>query len=267
MPRGRAGKLSARPPKNVVVDAEFVKSVQQRPNHMLVDARAPVFYTGIQPTMNDKSGHIPGAVNIPFTQITDNELLIDRARVEALFRKAGVKPGDTVVVYCHVGQQATAVVFARAAARPPVRALRRRVPGLGGQQPGSRWRSESKVRRGRTPIRTWPASASGLVLLAAYVVVGQGLGASGAFASVVAAGTAAVQGTTRAVMLAGGRALSAARHREPAARLAGARARWASSLGGFASAWLAGRLRRDTERGARRQRRRSGCSPRSAAAC
>ena len=93
-----------------MVDAEFVKSVPQRPNHALVDARAPVFYTGIEPTMN-KSGHIPGAVNIPFTQITDNELRIDKARVEALFRQAGVRPGDTVVVYCHIGQQATAVIF------------------------------------------------------------------------------------------------------------------------------------------------------------
>ena len=107
-----AGKLSARPPKSLVVDAEFVKSVRQRPNHTLVDARAAVFYQGIQPTMNNLSGHIPGAVNIPFTEITDTELRIDRAHIEGLFRKAGVKPGDTVVAYCHVGQQATAVVFA-----------------------------------------------------------------------------------------------------------------------------------------------------------
>ena len=107
-----AGKLSARPPKRLVVDAEFVKSVRQRPNHTLVDARAAVFYQGIQPTMNNLSGHIPGAINIPFTEITDTELRIDRARIEGLFRKAGVKPGDTVVAYCHVGQQATAVIFA-----------------------------------------------------------------------------------------------------------------------------------------------------------
>ena len=40
----------------------------------------------------------------------------------------------------------------------------------------------------------------GLVLLAAYVVVGQGLGASGAFASVVASGTAAIQPTYAAVV-------------------------------------------------------------------
>src|SRR4051812_27581133 len=37
----------------------------------------------------------------------------------------------------------------------------------------------------------------GLVLLTAYVLVGRGLGASGAFASVVAAGTAAIGGAGR----------------------------------------------------------------------
>ena len=106
------GTLKARAPKNLVVDADFVKSVRQRPNHTLVDARAAVFYQGIQPTMNNLSGHIPGAVNIPFTEITDNEMRIERARIEGVFRKAGVKPGETVVAYCHVGQQATAVIFA-----------------------------------------------------------------------------------------------------------------------------------------------------------
>jgi thiosulfate/3-mercaptopyruvate sulfurtransferase len=112
VPAPAAGKLSARPVNPVVVDAAFVSSVAQRPNHTLVDARAAVFYTGIQPTMAGKAGHIPGAVNIPFTEITDTQLLIDRTRMEALFRKAGVKAGDTVVAYCHVGQQATAVIFA-----------------------------------------------------------------------------------------------------------------------------------------------------------
>ncbi|HEY7188294.1 MAG TPA: rhodanese-like domain-containing protein [Vicinamibacterales bacterium] len=110
-PPAAFGNLMVRPPKSVVVDADFVKSVRQRPNHVLVDARAAVFYKGVEPTMNNQAGHIPGAVNIPFTEITDNDLRIDRARVEALFRKAGVKAGDTVVAYCHVGQQATAVIF------------------------------------------------------------------------------------------------------------------------------------------------------------
>jgi uncharacterized membrane protein YedE/YeeE len=88
----------------------------------------------------------------------------------------------------------------------------------------------------------------GLVLLAAYVVVGQGLGASGAFASVVASGTAVVQGTT----LAAASPAVAPYLRDGIAsplqdwlvlELAGV------MLGGFSSAWLAGRLRHATERG------------------
>ena len=111
VPPAARGTLAAKPPKPVVVDADFVKSIPSRQNYKLVDARAPVFYNGTEPTMNGLRGHIPGAVNIPFTQITDDNQTIDRARVAALFAAAGIKPGDTVVAYCHVGQQGTAVVF------------------------------------------------------------------------------------------------------------------------------------------------------------
>jgi thiosulfate/3-mercaptopyruvate sulfurtransferase len=111
VPTVTPGKLSARPTKSVVVDASYVQSITQKPAHVLVDGRAPVFYAGINATYGG-SGHIPGAVNIPFTEIIDSNLMVDRARIEALFRAAGVKPGDTVVAYCHIGQQGTAVVFA-----------------------------------------------------------------------------------------------------------------------------------------------------------
>jgi thiosulfate/3-mercaptopyruvate sulfurtransferase len=111
VPAAARGTLSVRPAKPVVVDAEFVKSIASRPNTRLVDARAAVFYSGIEPTMNGAKGHIPGAVNIPFSKITDDNMLVDRERVAALFAASGIKPGDTVVAYCHVGQQGTAVVF------------------------------------------------------------------------------------------------------------------------------------------------------------
>ena len=38
----------------------------------------------------------------------------------ALFAKAGVQPGDTIVGYCHVGQQATAMLFAARSLGHPV---------------------------------------------------------------------------------------------------------------------------------------------------
>jgi len=106
------GKLTPRAPKNIIVDADFVKSLPQRPGFRLVDGRAPVYYRGIEPTMNGKSGHIPGAINIPFSEIADSQNVIDRDRVSKLFERAGIKSTDTIVGYCHVGQQATAMLFA-----------------------------------------------------------------------------------------------------------------------------------------------------------
>ena len=88
----------------------------------------------------------------------------------------------------------------------------------------------------------------GLVLLAAYVLVGHGLGASGAFSSVVAAGTAAVQGVPTA---ASSPALAPYLDRGLASPLQD----WlvlelfGVLMGGLASALLAGRYRRTVERG------------------
>lgn len=105
------GSLRARPTKAVTVDAEYVKGIGTKPAHTLVDGRAPVFYNGINASF-DSYGHIPGAISIPFTEILDSQLMVDTARLEGIFRKAGVKAGDTVIAYCHLGQQGTAVVFA-----------------------------------------------------------------------------------------------------------------------------------------------------------
>lgn len=88
----------------------------------------------------------------------------------------------------------------------------------------------------------------GLVLLAAYVVVGHGLGASGGFASVAAAGTALVAGTDTVARAAATAPYLTDGLRSPLTdwfvlELAGVIA------GGFASAWLAGRVRLRIDRG------------------
>jgi thiosulfate/3-mercaptopyruvate sulfurtransferase len=81
-----------------------------------VDARDTPFFLG---TFNGgfrqrgPQGHIPGAYNIPFGTVVDSAgrmLGVDELRT--LFRSVRAKPGDTVVTYCHVGQQATLVWFA-----------------------------------------------------------------------------------------------------------------------------------------------------------
>jgi thiosulfate/3-mercaptopyruvate sulfurtransferase len=118
VPRITPGTLQAPAPRNLVVDAEFVKSIGQRPNHKLVDARAPVFYQGIE-GMHGKAGHIPGAINIPHGDFESG--VIDRAMLEKTFRAAGINAGDTVVVYCHVGQYGRWIVFAARALGHPAR--------------------------------------------------------------------------------------------------------------------------------------------------
>ena len=120
----KPGKITPRPTQPLIVDADFVKSHIRTPGYTIVDARNTVFYDGPiqEPSGNDAMGHprekivpshVPGAVNIVFESVFDdtNHLLPD-ARLREMFANAGVKPNDTIVAYCHVGQQATALLFA-----------------------------------------------------------------------------------------------------------------------------------------------------------
>ena len=98
------------------VTAEWVAENAKVFGYKVIDARAPVFYDGLQAGFGASpslKGHIPGAVSLPFTSVTAaDHRLKSPAELRALFAAAGVKPGDKVAVYCHVGQQATAVQFA-----------------------------------------------------------------------------------------------------------------------------------------------------------
>jgi thiosulfate/3-mercaptopyruvate sulfurtransferase len=115
-PAARKGKLAALKTRPIVVDAEFVRAHLGAPGFKVIDGRAAVYYDGIETGgmhENDRTGHVAGAGSVPFTSITNDErLLRSPAELEALFTKAGVKPGDTVIGYCHIGQQTTAMLFA-----------------------------------------------------------------------------------------------------------------------------------------------------------
>ena len=112
--KGTLSPLKTRP---IVVDADWVKANVGKPGISVVDGRAAAFYDGVQAggghSGRHRSGHIAGAKSIPFTEITNDQLqLKSPAELSAIFAKAGVKPGDTVVGYCHIGQQATGMLFA-----------------------------------------------------------------------------------------------------------------------------------------------------------
>ena len=111
---GHLSRLTFRP---LLADAAFVRGHVTAPGYVVVDARAPDFYSGARtggaPTRPHKTGHIAGARSVPFASVTTEDLkLASPEAIAAQFKAAGVRPGDTVIAYCHVGQQASATLFA-----------------------------------------------------------------------------------------------------------------------------------------------------------
>ncbi len=124
VPPARVGKLSALKIKPLVIDAAFVKSHAGAKGFAVVDARDATYYNGTDTAerMGEKqrTGHIHGALSVPFSDSYDGGSLKSPAALEALFTKAGVKPGDTVIGYCHIGMQATAMLLAAQSLGHPV---------------------------------------------------------------------------------------------------------------------------------------------------
>ena len=121
VPAPRVGVLSPLHLQNLVVDAAWVQKHLRSKGYAIVDGRAASFYDGVEAT-GLRKGHIPGARSVPFTDVADDKLRLKKIEdLRELFDKAGVQPGDTVVGYCHIGQQATAMLFAARLLGHPVR--------------------------------------------------------------------------------------------------------------------------------------------------
>ena len=106
------GKIAAHPRPEIVANADWVSAHLDRPGTDIVDARASVYYTGDKGDGTPRKGHIPGATNLPYTSIVDEQdKFKTKDALEQLFRDAGIKPGDLVVSYCHIGQRATVIYF------------------------------------------------------------------------------------------------------------------------------------------------------------
>jgi len=107
--------LTPRPRPEIVADLEFVRANLETRGLAVVDARLPEFYTGASDGGGriPRPGHIVGAKSLPFTDLAgeDGRFKSPEA-IAARFRQAGIGDGDTVVSYCHIGQQATVVYFA-----------------------------------------------------------------------------------------------------------------------------------------------------------
>lgn len=106
------GHLSPLKMQPLVVDAAFVQAHAQAPGYDLIDAREAILYGGLIAKLHG-DGHIPGARSMPFTSVVDADgKLKSPDELKALFAKAGYRPGDHMIVYCHIGRKAGSVIFA-----------------------------------------------------------------------------------------------------------------------------------------------------------
>jgi thiosulfate/3-mercaptopyruvate sulfurtransferase len=112
VPTVARGTITPRLQTSLLATVDEVRAVQPGGHVRIIDARAPAFYDG--PAHGDhKAGHIPGAVNIPFTSVVgENGLMLSREALADRFRAAGITPGQSLIVYCHIGQQGTLIVTA-----------------------------------------------------------------------------------------------------------------------------------------------------------
>jgi thiosulfate/3-mercaptopyruvate sulfurtransferase len=106
------GKITTCQQSDVITTLDDVKANVKHPGVDIIDARAAQFYSGKEKPGDQRLGHIPGAGSIPFTSLIDDQGKWKSPEVlAAIFHDAGIKPGDRVISYCHIGQQATAVYF------------------------------------------------------------------------------------------------------------------------------------------------------------
>jgi thiosulfate/3-mercaptopyruvate sulfurtransferase len=71
----------------------------------VVDARSAGRFAGREPEPRAglRSGHMPGALSLPFTEIVENGRLASPERIAQAFKKAGVDPDKPVITSCGSG--------------------------------------------------------------------------------------------------------------------------------------------------------------------
>lgn len=70
----------------------------------IVDARSEKEYGGATDFGEARGGHLPGAINVPFGSIfNDDGTIKSEADLKAMFTGAGIAPTDDIVVYCTKG--------------------------------------------------------------------------------------------------------------------------------------------------------------------
>jgi thiosulfate/3-mercaptopyruvate sulfurtransferase len=111
------GDFTARPGGRALLDAAGAADLAA--TGVLLDARAPARYQGLEEPVDPVAGHIPGAVNLPMADLLTDRGLAPPATLGQKLTAAGAGAGTPVGAYCGSGVVAAHLVLALEAAGVP----------------------------------------------------------------------------------------------------------------------------------------------------
>ncbi len=84
-------------------DSTYIREHLDDPGTRILDVRSPMEYTGVK-KFAERGGHIPGAVNLEWTETMDkdrNLRLKPDAELNSMLSALDITPDKEVIVYCH----------------------------------------------------------------------------------------------------------------------------------------------------------------------
>lgn len=99
---------------NAVADFAAMRSIVEDQSSQIADARGPGRFTGVEaePRAGMRSGHMPGAVNLPFNNLSDNGKLKPVSQLRQVLAASGVNLEKPVVTTCGSGVTAAVITLA-----------------------------------------------------------------------------------------------------------------------------------------------------------
>jgi thiosulfate/3-mercaptopyruvate sulfurtransferase len=125
-PARRAARVfKARRPPDIVASLAAVRSALHDGSAQVVDARPADRFRGEapEPRPGVRSGHMPGAFNVPSTAVVENGRLAAPEKIKQAFTAGGVDLDKPIITSCGSGVTAATLWFALDALGKPPRAL------------------------------------------------------------------------------------------------------------------------------------------------
>src|ERR1700752_967650 len=107
----KQGNFVSRPHGELFVDSSYVLKALKDPDFSVIDARSEGRFKGLEPEPRQglRRGHMPNAVNIPFTSVLENGKMSSKSQLQSIFEKYGDKK---MVFSCGSGVTACVVALA-----------------------------------------------------------------------------------------------------------------------------------------------------------